>query len=401
MLIEDFMTIIPISTNNQTGNEISSIQHVFFPCFQRLESWNSQKSNDVYFFKQSSNSFQIQEEENKIDFMRKNSSNSMDNFDDNFEKLNFMPETPKQHNLENEDYFSNENKGFFQALNFNQNLNESMVSILPVNDTVIINSSVDLFKKEKDIGFEIEMETKIAETEKPVKKKLKRGKRGPYKKKPKPIIEANIDDKCFPFTTRKGLASNKIQKYLNGNFFSTNIYITDSDGNKKRQKKARKFKPDDIRKKIKVRFHKKIKNIINENLKKAGSNELFSFLPQIFIGNIAKKFNNQYLDSTYEDLLKINFSDIEKDYPNKECDYNQFNKNKKTLEYLSQNPEISRISGFDKVKKMKYRDILVAYFSSDEFEKSIGQLIEEDESAEYIQEYILLAQNYIEYFECL
>ena len=401
MLIEDFMTINPISTNNQTGNEISSIQHVFFPCFQRLESWNSQKSNDVYFFKQSSNSFQIQEEENKIDFMRKNSSNSMDNFDDNFEKLNFMPETPKQHNLENEDYFSNENKGFFQTLNFNQNLNESMVSILPVNDTVIINSSVDLFKKEKDIGFEIEMETKIAETEKPVKKKLKRGKRGPYKKKPKPIIEANIDDKCFPFTTRKGLASNKIQKYLNGNFFSTNIYITDSDGNKKRQKKARKFKPDDIRKKIKVRFHKKIKNIINENLKKAGSNELFSFLPQIFIGNIAKKFNNQYLDSTYEDLLKINFSDTEKDYPNKDCDYNQFNKNKKTLEYLSQNPEISRISGFDKVKKMKYRDILVAYFSSDEFEKSIGQLIEEDESAEYIQEYILLAQNYIEYFECL
>ena len=401
MLIEDFMTINPISTNNQTGNEISSIQHVFFPCFQRLESWNSQKSNDVYFLKQSSNSFQIQEEENKIDFMRKNSSNSMDNFDDNFEKLNFMPETPKQHNLENEDYFSNENKGFFQALNFNQNLNESLVSILPVNDTVIINSSVDLFKKEKDIGFEIEMETKIAETEKPVKKKLKRGKRGPYKKKPKPIIEANIEDKCFPFTTRKGLASNKIQKYLNGNFFSTNIYITDSDGNKKRQKKARKFKPDDIRKKIKVRFHKKVKNIINENLKKAGSNELFSFLPQIFIGNIAKKFNNQYFDSTYEDLLKINFSDIEKDYPNKECDYNQFNKNKKTLEYLSQNPEISRISGFDKVKKMKYRDILVAYFSSDEFEKSIGQLIEEDESAEYIQEYILLAQNYIEYFECL
>ena len=401
MLIDDFMTINPISTNNQTGNEISSIQHVFFPCFQRLESWNSQKSNDVYFFKQSSNSFQIQEEENKIDFMRKNSSNSMDNFDDNFEKLNFMPETPKQHNLENEDYFSNENKGFFQALNFNQNLNESLVSILPVNDTVIINSSVDLFKKEKDIGFEIEMETKIAETEKPVKKKLKRGKRGPYKKKPKPIIEANIDDKCFPFTTRKSLASNKIEKYLNGNFFSTNIYITDSDGNKKRQKKARKFKPDDIRKKIKVRFHKKIKNLINENLKKAGSNELFSFLPQIFIGNIAKKFNNQYLYSTYEDLLKINFSDIEKDYPNKECDYNQFNKNKKTLEYLSQNPEISRISGFDKVKKMKYRDILVAYFSSDEFEKSIGQLIEEDESAEYIQEYILLAQNYIEYFECL
>lgn len=33
-------------------------------------------------------------------------------------------------------------------------------------------------------------------------------------------------------------------------------------------KKKRKYKPDDIRKKIKARFHKLIKNIINENLKK-------------------------------------------------------------------------------------------------------------------------------------
>lgn len=37
---------------------------------------------------------------------------------------------------------------------------------------------------------------------------------------------------------------------------------------KKKKKKKRKYKPDDIRKKIKVRFHKQIKNIINENLKR-------------------------------------------------------------------------------------------------------------------------------------
>ena len=41
-----------------------------------------------------------------------------------------------------------------------------------------------------------------------------------------------------------------------------------------------------------IKIYNKVlsKNIINENLKKAGSNELFSFIPQFFIGNISKKF---------------------------------------------------------------------------------------------------------------
>ena len=37
----------------------------------------------------------------------------------------------------------------------------------------------------------------------------------------------------------------------------------------------RKFKPDDIRKKIKARFHKTIKNAINEFLKFTGSEKFF------------------------------------------------------------------------------------------------------------------------------
>ena len=101
---------------------------------------------------------------------------------------------------------------------------------------------------------------------------------------------------------------------------------------------------------------------------------------------------------TYEELLKINFSELQDKYPNKDCDNSQYGKNKKTLEYLEKNPTISEISGFDKVKKMKYKDIFKAYFSSAEFEESIETLKEEDESAEYIQEYFILAKNYIDYF---
>ena len=166
----------------------------------------------------------------------------------------------------------------------------------------------------------------------------------------------------------------------------------------KREKKARKYKPDDIRKKIKVRFHKKIKNIINENLKKAGSIKLFSFLPQLFLGNISKKFNYQYMNKTFEELLSTNFSEFQKDYPNKECDLRQFEKNKETLQYLEENPEISEISGFNELKKMKYKDILRRYFSSIEFEQSIKQLEKDNEDNEYIQEYICLAKSYIDYF---
>lgn len=44
-------------------------------------------------------------------------------------------------------------------------------------------------------------------------------------------------------------------------------------------KQKRKYKPDDIRKKIKSRFHKSLRNIINENLKKAGSKHFFFFAP--------------------------------------------------------------------------------------------------------------------------
>ena len=70
--------------------------------------------------------------------------------------------------------------------------------------------------------------------------------------------------------------------------FITKKYFVGPDGKKKRVKvkKKRKFKPDDIRKRIKSKFHKTLKDIINENLQKAGSKQLFDFLPQCFTSNI-------------------------------------------------------------------------------------------------------------------
>ena len=240
--------------------------------------------------------------------------------------------------------------------------------------------------------------------------------RGPYKKKTHAIIKAKVDDKCFPFTTGKGLIntfyddSSKSDKYndiqsikedsylkLANNTFIINRYAKDSEGKIKKTKKQRKFKSDDIRKKIKSNCHKIIKNIINENLKKAGSEEFFGFLPQSFLGNVSKIFNKKYMNSTYEDLLSIDFSKNQKT-GNLEIDQKNYNKNINVLNYLEKNPEISKISGFNKIKKMKYKDILNSYFLSKEFENTIDMLKNKNETSEYIIEYIFLAKKYINFF---
>ena len=165
-------------------------------------------------------------------------------------------------------------------------------------------------------------------------------------------------------------------------------------------KHKRKYKPDDIRKKIKARFHKSIKNIINENLKKAGSKHFFSFLPQIFISSIAKEKNHQVLDLTYKELLQKDFlSEIkEEKYKNKNVDLSKYKNNLRVLDYLDKNPEICQNSGFDIISKMKYSDLLEEYFKSDEFDKAIDKLRQENEEEDYINEYINKAKSYVKFF---
>ena len=234
--------------------------------------------------------------------------------------------------------------------------------------------------------------------------------RGPYKKKNKYKFKAKIDEISFPFNKGKGLinsfddyrliiSNNKKIKDNNLNtIFEINHYFKDSKGKLKKLKKQRKFKSDDIRKKIKVTFHKELKNIINENLKKSGSEKLFSFLPQTFLGNITKKFNKKFMNSTYEDLISMNFTkDHSKDI-NLEIEQKHYVQNINVLKYLEKNLEISANSGFDKIKKMKYRDLLENYFLSKEFENTIAKFKNKRETDEYIKAYILCAKNYINYF---
>ena len=181
--------------------------------------------------------------------------------------------------------------------------------------------------------------------------------------------------------------------------FTTKKYFINSNGKKRRIKKKRKYKSDDIRKKIKSRFHKTFKNIINSNLKKAGSKKLFDFLPQCFIGNVSKKTNFYCLELTFKEILLTDFiSEYSDKYPNKNVDYKKYEKNKEVIQYLEKHPEISKKSGFDIIKNKKYKDLLNIYFNSSEFEDSVFRLKNENETNDYIQEYVLKAKNYVKFY---
>ena len=195
-------------------------------------------------------------------------------------------------------------------------------------------------------------------------------------------------------------ASNLNDNYNFNYKFTIKKYMITPTGKKKKMKKTRKFKPDNIRKKIKTRFHKIIKNIINKNLKKVGSKKLFDFIPQCFIGNISKKVNSKFFESTYKELLSTDFIvELNREkYRNSQVDHNKYLNNLKVLNYLEKNPDICKRSGFDLIKDRKYKDILKNYFSSAEFENSLIQLKTEKESPEYILEYMNRAKNYIDFY---
>ena len=83
---------------------------------------------------------------------------------------------------------------------------------------------------------------------------------------------------------------------------------------------------------------------------------------------------------TYGELFEYTYTKLNEDKKYKEKKYNKNNikpaeskyiKNKEILKYLDNNPEISKKSGWEKIKNTKYIDLLKYFFNSKEFEKSI------------------------------
>ena len=241
-------------------------------------------------------------------------------------------------------------------------------------------------------------------------------------------IVINIQEesnKCFPFT--KGIGIQKcLEKIGYDAKFISPSWITLSFSNiggkifnitkvkkkfetehttkekeKEKEKKSirRKNKSDDIRKKIKSRFHKALKNIINKDLKNIGSKKSFCPLPQSFITNVSIELNNIVINYTYEDLINLDINSLVLNQKNqKNTNIDNFKKNLGVLTYLKKKQKVFTKSLFSKICNMKYSDILNAYFLSSEFEETIIDLHNEGESMIYIEDYINKSLNYVKFF---
>lgn len=226
------------------------------------------------------------------------------------------------------------------------------------------------------------------------------------KEQKEPINISHLEQNQTQENQSEKIKKNKEIKFKRRKFKKFKIYhieykkLSEKDKFLNKQMHKRKYKPDDIRKKIKARFHKSIKNIINDNLRKAGSKKLFTYLPQIFISSITKEKNRNVLNLSFRELLQKDFvSEADnKKYKNRNVDIVKYKKNISVLEYLDKNPEICQNSGFDIISNMKYADLLDEYFKSEEFERAIYKLKEENEDEEYIKEYILKSKNYLNFF---
>ena len=92
-----------------------------------------------------------------------------------------------------------------------------------------------------------------------------------------PIVQNNIEPDLKDEGNNQEIKKIKEMKLKRKKLKKFKIYhiefkkLSEKDRFLNKQMHKRKYKPDDIRKKIKARFHKSIKNIINDNLRKAGS----------------------------------------------------------------------------------------------------------------------------------
>ena len=177
---------------------------------------------------------------------------------------------------------------------------------------------------------------------------------------------------------------------------------------RKRELARRKCKPDNIRKKIKSRFFKAVKNRINQILKNSKSKYFFDLLPQCFIINITKKKNQPIMKMPFKNLLTYDFISEELREGNNNrmfikykriVDIKKYNTNLRVMEYLENNPDIVKRSKFDIISNMTVTQMFKEYLKSDEFEKEIVKLEEEEgDDANYIKDYITKAFGYVNYF---
>ena len=117
-------------------------------------------------------------------------------------------------------------------------------------------------------------------------------------------------------------------------------------------------------------------------------NKKFEFLPQSFISIISKSKNKEMLDKTLEDII-ISFK---QDNSSKNIN------NYQLMMFLKENINNNGIKKLYRVFSTSIKKLFDEYLNSEEFDNSITKLEKEGNYSNYIHNYILLANNFVEYF---
>ena len=268
------------------------------------------------------------------------------------------------------------NLDFYNQNNFNNSINilsenkDNNVTIPPIDNIKpqIENNNIFLWKTRKIFYINYPGNFEIFNS-------------GIYNKSSRKIIDEVLE----------GLYQNNDNKMKSG----TMRHFRTQKKNKIKNIFKRKENSDNIRKKIKARFIKVLRNNVNKKLKLAGSKKLFKLLPQTFITNISKEKNKLILNLTFKDIFSKNFCEKGKESG---PDLKNYHHNLAVLNYLEKNKKIREKSNFNNFKNMTFSQIFNEYLKSKEFETEIASLKQEKESDKYIKDYIIKASDLMNFF---
>ena len=150
------------------------------------------------------------------------------------------------------------------------------------------------------------------------------------------------------------------------------------------------------RKKIYTNIYRNIFKNLNKKISTYLGDKLglkFCNLSQCIIANVAKSENKTRMTMTLRELILD--ESYKKVSNKKDKDSTSWDNNKKILDYLDTNKDCSEIKN---ILEMKLKDIYNEYLQSDEFQKSIQELVQDGRYYGYIHDYIEVAKNFVEYY---
>ena len=233
------------------------------------------------------------------------------------------------------------------------------------------------FTKDLDENEKINVESITSKPEKEIAKKKE------IKQRKSKNIKPNEFKLFNPNKNIKYLRSHYNKKY----FYRVIIYIG------KNIKRKRGSMRDNISKKIKVNFFKNIIASLNWKLRKKNINKDFQRLDQNYITDVTKTYNKYLFEKTLKEIIKEKPKVKDKENAKKKED--KWRQNIKLIEELEESGD----EDFKHIFEMNMEELFNEYLDSKEFEESIYDLRRKKFYFDYIQNYIQIAENLVNYYK--